>query len=82
MWKLIVRGGRGTPFTKLGSFSSIGDAARKILEMENDPRGAVFFRVYVDPINPLFGADDDSAALSRLEYQSAKHYHLLTLSGH
>ena len=75
-----MRGERGTPFTELGNYTNIGDAARKILETENDPRGAIFFRVYVDPINPLFDADDDSATLSRLDYQTAKHYYLLTRS--
>lgn len=80
MWKLSIRGKRGTPFEELGSFASLGDAARKILEQENDPEGAVFFRVYVSPINPLFDPDDDAATLSHLDYQTARHYYSLTRS--
>jgi hypothetical protein len=78
MWKLEMRGARGTPFEGLGSFASIGEAARKILEIENDPHGGFFFRVYISPINPLFDADDDAATLSHLDYQSARHYYVLS----
>jgi hypothetical protein len=31
MWKLAMRGKRGTPFEELGRFASLGDAACKIL---------------------------------------------------
>ena len=71
-----MRGARGTPFTELGSFANLADAARVILENEGDPLGALFFRVYVDP--PMQASDAD--ALSRLGYQGAKHYYVLTRS--
>jgi hypothetical protein len=76
MWKLIMRGARGTPFTELGSFANLADAARVILENEGDPLGALFFRVYVDP--PMQRSDAD--ILSNLAYQGAKHYYVLTRS--
>jgi hypothetical protein len=82
MWKLIARGKRGTPFEDLGQFASIGGAARRILEIEDKPSGAIFFRVYVDPINPLFDTDDDAATLSHLEYQSVERYYQLTRDSH
>ena len=79
MWKLIARGERGSPFAELGSYASLGDAARTILETENDPSlGAIFFRVYVDPVDP----PSDAKALSRLEYQSATRFYLLTRDAH
>ena len=37
MWKLIMRGARGTPFTDQGTYASIVDAAAAIAEMENEP---------------------------------------------
>src|ERR1017187_2739728 len=46
MWKLEMRGARGTPFTDLGSFASINDAAQAVLKTENDQSGAIFFRIY------------------------------------
>jgi hypothetical protein len=79
MWKLSARGERGSPFAELGSYASLGDAARTILATENDPSlGAIFFRVYVDPVDP----PSDAKALSRLEYQSAKRFYLLTRDAH
>jgi hypothetical protein len=75
MWKLIARGERGSPFDELGSFASICDAAQTIIKTEADPSaGAIFFRVYVDPLD----ANSDAAVLSRLEYQSGKRFYLLT----
>jgi hypothetical protein len=41
---------------------------------ENNPQGAISFRVYVDAFNP----PSDALALSRLDYQSGKRYYLLT----
>jgi len=73
MWKLTARGERGSPFAELGSFASIGDAALRILKIEGDPLGTIFFRVYVDPASTR----DDAEVLSRLEYQSAKRFYLL-----
>jgi hypothetical protein len=58
-------------------------AAERILELEGDPHGALFFRVYVDP-NPLTAVavtgTDDAEILSRLEYQSEKPFYLLERS--
>lgn len=75
MWKLEMRGARGTPFTDLGSFVSINDAARAVLKTENDQSEAIFFRVYADPTGVLFPADQD--VLSRLDYQTAARYCVL-----
>jgi hypothetical protein len=36
-------------WAELGEFQSITDAARRVLQLEEDPLGALFFRVYVDP---------------------------------
>jgi hypothetical protein len=75
MWKLTARGERGSPFAELGSFTSIRDAAQTIIKTEADPSlGAIFFRVYVDPLD----TNSDAAVLSRLEYQSGKRFYLLT----
>lgn len=78
MWKLEMRGARGTPFTDLGSFASINAAAEAIQKIENDGKG-IFFRVWIDPINPL-SPSDDAAALSRLDYQTATRYYGLSRS--
>jgi hypothetical protein len=79
MWKLTARGESGTPFAELGSYASLGDAAQKIFKTENDQSlGGIFFRVFVDPTNP----PSDAKALSRLEYQSAKRFYLLTRNAH
>src|ERR1700688_587435 len=74
MWKLVMRGERGSPFTELGSYANVSDAARVILKTENNPQGAISFRVYVDALNP----PSDAQALSRLDYQSGKRYYPLT----
>jgi hypothetical protein len=71
-----MRGARGTPFTELGSFASLNDAARVILENEGDPLGPLFLRVSVAPLT--FEEWTDADILSSLEYQSAKHYYSLT----
>lgn len=78
MWKLNMRGDRGTPFVALRSYPNISDAARVIREKEGDPFGALFLHVYVDPSPEPSDAD----ILSRLEYQSAKPFYLLTRSAH
>ena len=74
MWKLTARGERGTPFAELGSFASIDAAAQTIIKTEDDANGVIFFRVYVDPTR----TPSDAEVLSRLEYQSAKRFYLLT----
>jgi hypothetical protein len=78
MWKLEMRGARGTPFTDLGSFASINDAARVITQTEGKPLEAIFFRVYADPLGVLFPTDKD--VLSRLDYQTATRYYVLSRS--
>lgn len=47
MWKLVVRGARGTPFNELGNFASITEAAEVIAKREKE-EGFVFFRVSAD----------------------------------
>jgi hypothetical protein len=74
MWKLAARGERGSPFVELGDYASLAEAARSILKAEDRPDGALFFRVYVDPLMPATDAD----ALRRLEYQSDTHFYVLT----
>ena len=75
-----MRGARGTPFTELGSYASLVEAAEAIQKVENNDNG-IFFRVWVDPINPL-SPPDDAAALSSLDYQTARHYYHLTRDAH
>jgi len=76
LWKLEMRGARGTPFIDLGSFASINDAAGAILKTENSPSAGVFFRVYAEPSGELAPTDKD--VLSRLDYRSETRYYVLT----
>jgi len=71
-----MRGARGTPFRDLGSFANLADAAHVIAQTEGNPTKSILFRVYVDP---LF-SPSDAEVLSRLEFQSAKRFYLLTRS--
>jgi hypothetical protein len=71
MWKLRGRDNKIKRWSEFGEFQNIADAAKHILQLEGDPNGALFFRVYVDP-NPLTGESSDAKVLSRLEYQSEK----------
>jgi hypothetical protein len=76
-WKLRGRDNKIRQWAELGEFQSINDAARRVLELERDPlgepRGALFFRVYADPL-----ADkSDAEILCRLEYQREKAFYLL-----
>lgn len=71
-----MRGARGTPFTDLGSFASINDAAGAILKAENSPSAGVFFRVYAEPLGELSPTDKD--VLSRLDYRSETRYYVLS----
>jgi hypothetical protein len=70
MWKLSGRDNKVRQWAELGEFQSISDAARRLLELENDPLGALFFRVYVDPP----GEKSDAGILCRLECQSDKDF--------
>jgi hypothetical protein len=76
MWKLRGRDNKIKQWSEHGGFQNIADAARRILELEGDPTGALFFRVYVDP-NPLTGQTTDGESLSRIEYQREKGFYLL-----
>jgi 16S rRNA G966 N2-methylase RsmD len=78
MWKLRMRGEKVREWTELGSFESISHAARRVLELEDNRHGSLFFRVYVDP---PFGKSD-AEVLSRLEYQSEKAFYVLSHVAH
>lgn len=73
-----MRGARGTPFSELGSYASIVEAAEAISKIEDDLNGWVFFRVpvYAWETEPL----SDAEVLSHLEYQSTTRFYELTRS--
>ena len=73
MWKLSGRDNKIRQWAELGEFQSINDAARRVLELEGDPLGALFFRIYAHPP----GDKSDAEILCRLEYQSEKGFYLL-----
>ena len=73
MWKLSGRDNKIRQWAELGQFPSIAQAAQRVLELERDPLGALFFRIYVDPP----GEKSDAEILCRLEYQSDKGFYLL-----
>ncbi len=73
-----MRGARGTPFTDLGSFASIAEAAETVRKMEGDDKGWIFFRVSVYTLNEEPTSDAD--VLSHLSYQGAARYYELTRS--
>jgi len=75
-----MRGARGTPFTELGTYASLSDAAEAIQKVENNDNG-IFFRVWVDPISAI-APESDAAALSSLDYQTVHHYYSLTRDTH
>lgn len=83
MWKLRGRDNKIKRWSEYGEFQNIADAAERILELEGDPHGSLFFRVYVDP-NPLTASavtgTTDAEILSRLEYHSDKGFYLLQRS--
>ena len=74
MWQLRMRRNKTQEWVELGAFENMLLAARRVLELEGDALGSVFFRVYVDPLY----AKSDAEMLSRLEYQSDKGFYLLT----
>jgi len=80
MWKLRGRDNKIKRWSEYGEFINIADAVLRLLELEGDPNGALFLRVYVDP-NPLTAAAvtgaEDAEILSRFEYQSEKGFYLI-----
>lgn len=64
MWKLIMRGARGTLFTDQGTYASIVDAAAAIAQMESEPLLWIVLRVPVD----LYKEPSDAEVLSHLTY--------------
>ena len=75
MWKLTMRGARGTPFVEVGSYASITDAASEILKTEGTVDFALFLRVWVDTAAII---ESDAEILSNLTYQGRNHYYELT----
>lgn len=76
MWRLTMRGERGSAWVEVGSFESIASAALRIIKLESkpsQPAGSIFFRVYADPLMEK----SDAEILSRLEYQSPTNFYLL-----
>jgi hypothetical protein len=49
MWKLHGRDNKIKRWSEYGEFHNIAHATKCILELEGDPNGALFFRLYVDP---------------------------------
>jgi hypothetical protein len=78
MWKLAMRGARGTPLSELGSYASIVEAAEAISKIEDDLNGWVFFRVPVYALE--MEPPSDAEVLSHLEYQSTTRFYELTRS--
>jgi len=78
MWKLRGRDNTIKRWSEYGEFPNIADAAARILELEGDPNGSLFLRIYVDP-NPLAAVTGtaDAEILSRLEYQSENGFYLV-----
>jgi hypothetical protein len=72
MWQLSVRD-QNRQWADIGTFGDIAPAARRVLELEGEPRSALFFRVYADPLVEK----SDAEILSRLEYQGAKGFYVL-----
>jgi hypothetical protein len=75
MWQLSMRD-QNRDWTELGTFTGIGPAAQRVLELERnpaEPTAALFFRVYADPLMET----PDAEILSRLEYQGAKGFYVL-----
>ena len=76
MWQLSVRD-ENRSWNELGNFDSLGSAALRILKLEShpaEPIASIFFRVYADPLMEK----SDAEILSRLEYQGAKGFYMLT----
>jgi hypothetical protein len=78
MWKLFMRGQRGTPLKELGSFASIAEAAETVRKRERHDNGWIFFKVPVYTLNEEPTSDAD--VLSHLTYQGSAHYYELMRS--
>ncbi len=76
MWKLKRRDDKISPYAELGAFEDIAHAAQAILDLENDPNGAIYFRLDVDPLM----APTDAEIFAELQYQSPRYFYLLTRS--
>ena len=74
MWLLSMRDQDTRQWTELGEVPDIRSAAACILKLESDPNGALFFRVYADP---LATKANDAEILSRLEFQGQRDFYLL-----
>ena len=75
MWQLSMRSNdKSRGWSELGDFPNLNDAAQRVLEQEGNRLGSLFLRTHVDP--PF--AKSDAAILSRLEYQGANGFYLLT----
>ncbi len=81
MWSLKTRGEKIRDWTDLGEVPDLTAAARTILKHENDSGGAVYFRLYVDPVTNMTG-ETDAEILSRIEYQGNNSFYLLTRQQH
>jgi hypothetical protein len=53
MWKLRGRDNKFKQWSEYGDFHDIADAGRRVLELEGDPYGSLFLRVYVVPTPSL-----------------------------
>ena len=47
MWRLRGRDNKIKQWSEYGEFKNIADAVQRLLELEGDPNGALFLRVYV-----------------------------------
>ena len=52
MWHLRGRDNKIKRWSEYGDFHNIADAASRILELEGDPNGALFFRISTREANP------------------------------
>jgi hypothetical protein len=62
MWQLHMTN-EAREWGLVGRFETIGQAVRRITELERSPRNGVFLRTYVDPLST------DDEALRDLEYK-------------
>ena len=58
MWQLKTAD-RGEPWTHVGNFGTVAEAARRIIELEEDPVSAVFFELLIET---KAGSEDEAFA--------------------